>query len=806
MQGPFFYAKLRSERNLIHFDGMKFSLNWLQEFVDTGDATPQQIGDSLTKHTCELEEVIFTADNFNRVFAGILLSVEPHPKSDKLNIGHFDFEPAGKKQIVFGEVFELTIGEIYPVALDGAKLASGIEITNSEVKGVKSEGMVCTCPELGMKQETLLRLEEEHIGKPLSEIVPEWNDALFDIDNKSLTHRPDLMGHHGMAREISAIFKQPMRTFTLEALENDLEAYPVDIQTNHCRRFCTARIENVTIKSSDLRTQARLENLGVRAISNLVDLTNLSLTGLGQPMHVFDADLVSGQIIVRLAKAGETLVALDGETYELEINDIVIADEKKVLSIAGIMGGLETAVTNETKNILLESANFDAAPIRKTSARLGLRSESSSRYEKSLDPEQCYHAIITTIEKTLELCPDAKLTTTITDNYPQPAAEKLIDIDPELVRKLSGFEVPDEEILTSLESLGFEVWKEDETTNLVVKIPTWRATKDVAIAEDLVEEIVRLRGFDAVPSKLPTLPVRPPRRNKLRELEWSLRDEFAAAGRNEIYLTSFVGPQDPEWIEANDHVSVQNGANEEYQMLRKTLASNAVRGMESELRTRGKLNFFELGTVFEAIGDERRHLLLFSAEMGKNAVEKFYAMKTELITVLRAKGVEAEFQTCSNPNKFSHPAQSADVLVNNEVIGQLAVLHPGKNPVKGSVVVYAELDLRKLEPTVSAAETKHAEISAFPTVRRDLSLIVKNEIQQSAIIAAAQSVAADLISIELFDVYADEEKLGQGVKNLAFHLAFRAADHTLEDTEIDTAMSAIAASLEKEVDAKLRLA
>ena len=785
---------------------MKFSLNWLQKFVDTGNLTPQQIGDSLTKHTCEVEEIIFTSKNFERVFAGKLLSVETHPKSDKLHVGQFDCGEKGKKQIIFGEVFILEIGKIYPVALDGATLASGININNSEIKGIKSEGMVCTCPELGMKQERLMNFTEKDLGKSLNKIVPEWNDALFDIDNKSLTHRPDLMGHHGMARELSAIFQKPLHAFSLEVLDNKLPSYPVDIQTSLCRRFCTAKIENVVVHPSEIRTQARLENLGIRAISNLVDITNIFLTGLGQPMHVFDADKVTGSIIVRLAKEGEKLIALDGEEYELDINDIVIADEQKVLSIAGIMGGLESSVTNETKNILFESANFDAAPIRRTSARLGLRSESSSRYEKSLDPEQCYNALISSIEQTLKICPQAKLTTTITDNYPQPTPEKLIDIEPSLVRKLSGIEITDEEITSSLESLGFQVWNEEGKTNLVVQVPTWRATKDVDIAEDLVEEIVRLRGFDSVPSKLPTLPVTPPRRNKLREIEWKLRDELASAGRNEIYLTSFVGPSDPEWTEKNDHVSVQNGANEEYEMLRKTLASNAVRGMESELRSRGKLDLFEIGTVFSAIGDERRHLLIFSAEMGGNAVDKFYSMKTELNKIFRAFSIQAEYQETKETVAWAHPAQSADIIIDGKVIGHIAVLHPSKNPVKGSIVVYAELDLRQLEPAITTKEIKHREISAYPTVRRDLSLVVKDEIKQADIISLAKKSSDNLVSIELFDVYIDENKIGKGHKNLAFHLAFQSPDHTLTDTEIETAMTSISTTLEKELGAKLRLA
>lgn len=796
---------------------MKFSLNWLREFVETKDLDPQKIGEALTLHTCELEEVIHVSENFDRVFAGKLTEVKKHENSDKLHVGLFDCGKEGKKQIIFGQVFELTVGEIYPIALDGAKLASGIEIKNSEVRGMKSEGMVCTCQELGMKQETLLRFEEDDCGKPLPEIVPEFGDILFDIDNKSLTHRPDLMGHRGMAREVAAIWDKEFESEIFAPEINSGDAFPVKIETDKCQRFCAVKLENVKIKPSDLTTQARLENVGVRAISNLVDLTNLSLAGFGQPMHVFDADKIEGGITIRCAKKGEALLALDGEIYELIEEDIVVADDKKVLSLAGIMGGLESSVTDKTTNIVFESANFDATSVRHTSARLGLRSESSMRYEKSLDPEQCLPSILWAAGKAQQLCEDAKLASSVGDAYPEEITEKLIDLCPNVVRSISGIDISNEEIIASLESLGFEVWleqdensasMEEETNNFVVKVPSWRATKDVDIAEDLIEEVVRLRGFDNVPSLLPTLPVTPPRRNLLRELEWKLRDMLAKETRNEVYLTSFVGPHDAEWIGNKEHVTVQNGANEEYEKLRRTLVSNAVRGMESELRTRGKLNLFEIGTVFPEMGTEKRNLLLFSAEMNKQSEKEslFFKQKSELIKIFHALNLHVEFHATTSPLAYFHPAQCADIVLQGVTIGNIAVLHPGKNPVKGAIAVFTELDLSLLEQHVSQTEITYAPLSQFPAVRRDLSLVVKKEIQQSDIEQVLKKECKTLISIELFDVFIDAEKIGSENKNVAFHLTFQSRDKTLDDASIDAAMKTINNAMKKNFDATLRLA
>ena len=789
---------------------MKLSVNWLREFVDLKGISAEEIAEKLTLHTCEVEEVMEKSANFEKVIAGKLVSAKKHPQSTKLNIGIFDFGKLGKKQIIFGQVFPLNEGEIYLVAIDGAKLASGIEIKDSEIRGEKSEGMVCTNQELGMKNDGFIRLSDEKlVGKTATEIFAGFSDQIIDVDNKSLTHRPDLMGHRGIARELSAIFgRKTLDKFNLET-KNPAKNFgtdasvKVDIQTKNCRRFCSARMSGLKVEPSSYETQIRLENLDTRAISNMVDITNLNLLGLGQPMHVFDASKIRGKIIVRQAKDGEKIVALDGEEYKLTNDDIVIADEEKVLSIAGIMGGLESAVTENTTEIIFESANFCPTSVRKTSQRLGLRSESSMRYEKSLDPEQCLPVLLKAIKMVQEVCPQAKLETGITDEYPQKNPAKKILLNPDSVRQISGLKISDDEICKNLESLGFMVDK-----NWKVEIPSWRATKDVEIAEDLVEEVVRLYGFSNIESSLPVLPIIPPRKNELRKQDWKIRGILATKGFMEVYNSSFVGPDDYKFTEKEaEYVQIDNPSNDECKFLRQTLISNFVRHLKPELRAHGEVNFFELGKTYHAPTNEIAKLALFSARLKGDTEKMFYELKKHLLELFDLLGLEkVEFQPSENPAKFCHPHRCADILVGGKnKIGYLSVIHPKKNPVKNSAIVLSELETEKLQNFAGFLEKKYEKMSNFPAVHRDISVLVGKKVLVGDLVKFAHANSEFLTEIELFDDFTDEARFGKDLKNVAFHLTFKSREKTLEETEIDQEFNKIKKVWEKEFGAKLRL-
>jgi len=792
--------------NLDDFN-MKLSLRHLRQFVDLRGFDDAKIGEKLTVHTAELEEILPQKPFFDRVFAGKMLEVRPHADSTKLSVAIFDLgRKIGKKQIVFGKIHEVSVGEILPIAIAGAKLRSGIEISDSKIRGERSEGMIADNLELGMKNPGLLRFSDKKlIGKSLPEICAEFEDVLFDIDNKSLTHRPDLMGHRGFALELSAIFgRKLILPEPLVSVPDGLAPVPVEIRTEKCRRFCALKLENVVVEPSALEIRVRLENLGIRGISNFVDATNFVMIDHGQPMHAFDADKIEGKIIVRQAKNGEKLLALDGEEYELDDSMIVVADEAKVLSIAGIMGGAESGVDEKTKAVIFESANFDPVAVRKTSAKLGLRSESSMRFEKSLDPWLCKKALFAAVEMALEFCPEAKIASACADENSANPEPKIIPLDPARVRKYAGLDLPDAEIRQKLESIHFRV-DDGDPKNWKITVPSNRATKDVSIPEDLIEEVVRLHGFSDISGTLPDLPIAPPPRNFQRELEWKIRDFFATRGFLEAKNYSFASDFDRDFDgNPENFVEVENPLSADQKFCRTNLISNFIKNLESELRTHRNLDFFEIGSVFSVAepsgnaksptaerknGDspivESTHFSALSAEIGGDEVAKFFALKSDLSAFFDSLGLKFEIRERTKRENYAHPARGGDVFLNGAKIGTLAVLHPKFAPAEGAVIVFFELDLPPVVAATKKTEKKYAKISPFPRVRRDLSLILPEKVLISEVESVARESSPILREIELFDEFFDEKKFGAGRKNLAFHLEFQSENHTLTDEEID---------------------
>lgn len=789
---------------------MKVSLNWLREFVDFGKLDAETIGNSITIHTAELEEVISLKNYFENVVTGKLLSHKHHPSSEKLSVAQFDCGALGKKQIVFGQVHEVREGEILPIAIDGAKLKSGLEIKNTEIRGTRSEGMIADNRELGMKNEGLLRLPAStKLGICLPKFCEEFGDSLFDIDNKSLTHRPDLWGHEGIARELAAIFgKKLLLKNPKVKLPSKGTSVRVKIETNTCRRFCGLRISRVHVHPSAITTQIRLENLDIRAISNLVDVTNLVLLELGQPMHIFDAKHVKGSIIVRQARQGESLVALDGVKYQLTPADTVVADEEKVLSIAGIMGGEFSGVTENTTEVILECANWDPVAIRRTSTRLGLRSDSSIRYEKSLDPALCERALLHAVEYILSSCPQAEIIGPLTDEYPIKSKPITIDLNPQYVRMHSGIPVTNQEIQNKLQSVGFGV---KPNKNLFrVEVPSWRATKDISIPEDLIEEVVRLYGFENILPVLPTLPINPPRSNALRRFEWRIRDFFAARGFMEVYNYSFVNEKDAQFTGNTNYVCVQNPLSSEHEKLRQTLISNMIGNIESELRTHKKLQLLEIGKIYrpltnEILPQETLHFNLLLGEIDGCENNLFFELKSHLLAFLTSWYANAEFRVPQDIPQYCHPAKCAEIIISDEPIGIIATLHPQNLPVKNANIVFVEINVEALLSLSQKSEIQYQKLSPFPTVSRDISIVLDEKVFMQDVEKFMYEASALLKSVELFDEFQDDRKIGKTLKNLAFHLKFQSQEKTLDEQTIEKNFQAIVDILQRKCGAKLRV-
>ena len=775
----------------------------------TIDETAENVGEKLTLHTAELEETISVADGFAGVFVGQLISHEKVDGSDKLHIGQFDVGTQGQKQIVFGSVHPLADGEIVPVALDGAKLGSGIEIKDTEIQGHKSEGMVCDNRELGFKNESLLRLSDASlIGKPLSEAVASLSDTLFDIDNKSLTHRPDLMGHRGFARELATIFGVNLRLPEPVVSIPDAAPFTVNIETKGCRRFCALPVQNVTVEPNDPEKTFRLEQLGTKSLSNIVDITNWVMLEFGQPMHVFDADKIEGSVIVRQAYAGEKLLALDGNEYELSPEDMVVADEKKALSIAGIMGGIESSVTNETKNVLFEAANWDPVLIRKTAQRHGIRTESSMRYEKSLAPEKCQRAILAAAEMTLDYCPKATITSALTDEFPQPQKRLKLNLDPARVRAMAGVDITDEFMLDTLYRLGFKV--DGAKSPWSVEVPFFRSTKDIEITEDLVEEIIRMHGFENIPSSLPTLPLTPPAENHLRSLEWQVRDFWSANRYLELMNYSFVKGEDAQITGQTEYVEIENPLSDEYQFLRRSLVTNTLKHLESELRTHGELAFYEIGRTYHPVGEvlpqEKTELLLLRASLqAKTENQQFYDLKNQLDLWFQSLGLLMTVTPLEQGPPYLHPAKAAVVMANGIEVGTLGVLHPQYLPHKPATVALAEVNMQAVTALLSQQTDDYQKLSAFPSVHRDVSLVVNEDVLMADMVRIAREATEHLDTMNLFDEYRDANKLGPGVKNLAFHISFRSPEQTMSEDMIESDMNALLNALNTELGAQLRL-
>ncbi len=767
---------------------MKLSVHWLQQWVDVQSLGHRELSDLLTLHTAEVEEIESMAPRYEGLVLGQLLGTTPHPSAPDLMVAEFDLgplSPTGPTALVYAPKHDLTVGHYYLIATPGTTLPTGQVITTTEVKGVPSHGMLCDCSDLGLKSLGLFSWADGTAGQAFSVAEPVASDTLIDIENKTLTHRPDLMGHTGFVRELGALLGHPLPTVPVPSVAHGSAAScPVDIQTDACRRFMALTVEDIKVEPSPVSYALLLEQLGTRAISNLVDVTNLVLLGHGQPMHCFDADRVEGKLIVRQAREGESLVALDGETYPLTPADTVIADETKILSIAGVMGGLESGVTDTTTRVIFEVANFDPVAVRRTSARLGLRSESSMRFEKSLDPEQCPDALAWALHYLGLVCPSAQVSTTPTDAYPHPVVPHVITLSPARVRSLSGLSLSTEHITQRLVTLGFGV--EPVADDLHVTVPSWRATKDITLPEDLVEEIVRMEGLSAVPSSLPALPTRRPRQHPARALRWQLTDYWAQAGYHEMYGYSFHSGALAQWEGAQAPVTVLNPLSENQTHLRQSLLTSMVPHYESTLRSGQSVTQFQLGRVYAASPDggvaESARLAVVRAMQGQSREETWQQLVTDVTACCGSLGLDISLLPAGEAvPPFAHPQLSAVVQVAEQTVGQMCVIHPQHSPLASVPIITLELDL----DVILSLQGQSANAIAYTQhtlAERDLSCIVPERTHWSDIYAALTAAEGAASSFQLLDTFRDAERFGPEAKNVVIRCVFSVTSDTTESS------------------------
>jgi len=808
---------------------MYISLNWLKDFVSLpGKVGSLEIAQKLTNHTAEVEGFINQAQQFDKVVVGKVLEVKKHPNADRLRLATVDIKTE-KLAIVCGAP-NLEEGQLVPVALCGAILPGDFEIKESEIRGEKSYGMICAEDELGLgsNHEGIMVLDKKaKVGEPFASYL-RTDDTVFEIDNKSLSNRPDLLSHYGIARELSAIFNAPLKSY--EKLLNqkvdflDQKKDKLDIKVDDkeaCPRYLAVKIDNIEIKESPDWLKDRLIAVKQKPINNIVDLTNYILLELGQPLHAFSADKVK-KILVRRAKNGEKIETLDEKERILTSEDLLISDGDQALALAGIMGGLNSGINEKTNSIILEAANFKAGVIRKTSQRLGIRTESSTRYEKSLDPLLTEIALFRFLNLLFKVLPKATISSSLVDINNVDIKEKEISLNLDWVNRKIGQEIPRSEVITNLQKLGFEIISE-EAEILKIKIPSWRATKDISIPEDLVEEVLRLHGYDQIESRLPVEPLSLPHINEERLLQRKIKNILAwKHNLNEVYNYSFVGEEQLKKLNIDffKHLRLANPSSDNHTLLRQSLIPNLVSNVKNNQARLGQFGFFEFGSVFfnapgnlkkETVGDsvipyQENHLGLILAGENNDLLSDLKGIIDNLLKNLLSYLTEVMFLETDDVPGWADKNLAAKISIFGEDIGLVAALslESINNLNLKKRVFVAEINFKKLNEIILENNSfKFQELAKYPPVSRDLAFVLDEKILYNEIKEEIINFNPLLRKLELFDVYSGD-KLPLGKKSLAFHLIFQASDKTLTASEVDLIIKDLLIYLEKKFNIRLR--
>ncbi|MFA6106498.1 MAG: phenylalanine--tRNA ligase subunit beta [Patescibacteria group bacterium] len=822
---------------------MYLSLNWLKDYVEIPkNITPEELARLLTLHTVEIEGVLSQADKFKNVIAAKIIEVKKHPDADRLRLALVD---TGKEklEIVCGAP-NIEAGQMVPLALIGAILPNGLEIKEVEVRGVKSNGMLCAPDELGLGDDhsgILILDKNAKTGKPLSEVLG-LSDVLFEVDNKSITNRPDLWSHVGVAREIAA-FLNARLTKKAEEINSALSGQKsgkLKIKTDDklavikvavedkklAPRYMALAMGGIKIGTSPDWLSQRLVAAGVRPINNIVDATNYVMLDIGQPMHAFDLaklepDLNKKEIFecyinVRKAKKGETITTLDGKERELNDETLVIADKEKPIAIAGVMGGAFSEISEETDSIVLESANFDFATIRKTSRFFGVRSESSMRFEKSLDPSLAAIALYRVVQLIKEICPSARVISEAVDerNFSQNTGP--LEIKLSWIEERIGEAIPEAEVSRILKSLGFAVAK--KSSGLIITIPTWRAGKDIAIREDIVEEVARIYGYNKITPAMPEISLNQAPREKARELKKKIRQILAFGARlTESYNYSFVSEEQLNklQIDAGSAIRLLNPIAETMNLLAPTLVPNLVENIKKNQARRERISLFEIGTVYsnrpgelnkDASGKDK---LLAQAERlaiavaGGEADEVFLKLKSIIGFLLESLGLKAKFGLLDEKPGWMDGVRAAGIETNGVVIGTAGGFDSriAKRAGVKKEAGLAEIDLSALAQFFPQP-TGYSEFEKYPPVIRDLSFVLDAKILYNDMKEEIEKFSELVKSAEVFDVY-EGKNLAAGKKSLAFHIIYQAG-RTMKSEEVEEVQNALVKHLADKFGAKVR--
>lgn len=797
---------------------MLVPINWLKDYVDIPDNMDvKEIVEKFTMSGSKVETYRILGEDIEGVVVGRIVSIKKHPAADKLLICLVDVKEE-LLQIITGaeNVFE---GAYVPVAKIGAVLPNGVKIKKQKLRGEESFGMLCSAEELGIDEQYVSNesrggiyiLPSLPLGMDIRDALG-LKDIVIDFE---LTHnRPDCMSIMGMAREAAAVFGGQMHPPAVIVKESDegVSDY-VDVEViadDLCARYVARVVKNIKIGPSPSWMQYRLIKSGIRPINNIVDVTNYVMLELGQPLHAFDLEKVLGKrIVVRRAKKGEKIETIDHRTRELDENMLVIADAERPIAIAGIMGGLDTEITDDTKMILIESANFDGSNVRQTSRKLGLRSEASSRFERGIDPNLAMDAANRAAQLIQEIGAGEVLKGTV-DVYKKPVKPWSIDVRPQKINQLLGTDLPVERMTDLLERLGLKCNVKSDVMEVVV--PTYR--RDLRIEADIAEEVARLYGYDNIDeSLLDGSRTRVGLKTYEQKLEDMTRDVMGACGLNEVITYSFVSPRvfDNILLSAEDSrrkaIVIANPLGEEYSVMRTTMLPSMLDVLSMNMnRQVEKAAAYEIGRVYLPkelpLKELPVEVRMLSIGMYGDGVD-FYDIKGVVETYFAMCGIRPRFKAVSHPT--FHPRRCAEVFVNDKKIGVIGEVHPDVAEIYNlnKRVYIGEINLNEVFKEAHMVKT-YNPLPRFPAVVRDLAIVVQEEVPVADIEEIIEKSGTGLIErVTLFDVYTGDPVPG-GYKSVAFSIVFRSKERTLTDQEVNDAFETIVKELNKEFGARLR--
>ena len=772
---------------------MKVSINWIKDYVDLSGIEVDDLVKRFNLSTAEIEEVELKGKNVQNVVFGKVLEVKDHPESDHLHILTVDVGDE-KLQIVCGapNVYE---GMVTAVCKVGGSVCAG-KIKVGKLAGVESHGMCCAEAELeiGSDDEGIMDIKEDVvIGQDIKEVWP-IDDVVLEIDNKSLTNRPDLWGHYGLAREFAAMFDRPLKKMPLEDLTSydNLPKIPVAIHTDNCYRYSSISAENITVKKSPREMAIRLNYAGMRDINLLADLTNYVMLDIGLPMHAFDNKIVDGINVIE-SDGNTVMLTLEGEEHKLPENALVISDkDKDPVAIAGIKGGLKSGISDDTTSVLFEAAVFDYATIRKASRAIGLITDASQRYEKSLDPELTPVALARILNLLKQIDSGAKVTSSFSDCYHKKFDKIQIKFDPRFISKIVGTEISKEFVVKTLKALEFGVAENGE--ELVVDVPSFRATKDVSIKEDLVEEVARLYGYDNIEPKPLMFDCTPQELIPSIEYEYDTKLYLAEKyNANEIhsYLWNFEDFNKQNNIEMKSYVSLLDSSNAGQSGIRSELVPTLLRTLDENKNNYSDVRVFEIGRVVSGLDDENhsieeKRLAVVFASQKKSEFELFTEMKTAIADIAKnVIGVDVELAE-GDTVSYLHPVNSFRIKSRVADYGYMGVLHPSVNKAidKRFNVVVLEIDFEKLANTKAYAK-KIKNISKYQAVEIDYNILVDVNMKYAELSKILSKFKVKILSgYELVDIYENKETLGDK-KSVTLRFNLSSFDHTLSGEEIE---------------------